>query len=205
MSAAASKPPFVSFEEYLRLEAISEERHDYIDGQIISMAGGSPEHSRIVANLIGETRAKLKGKKCEVFDPNLRIGLTRGWKTHYPDASIVCGPLEYDERDRSHQTILNPTVIFDVLSPSTEAYDRLQKFDHYMTLPSLREYVLIRQDRPEVLTYFRQEDGTWAIRIIRDLENDVPIPSVGIEIAMRELYDRVEFPPPAAGETAAAV
>lgn len=195
MSTAPSQPPFISFDEYLRLEAQSEERHDYVDGQMIAMSGGSPEHSRIVSNLIREVGTRLKGRPCEIFDTNLRIGTRGRVKTHYPDASIVCGPLELDPRDATGHTILNPVVIFEVLSPSTEAYDRLTKFDHYLTLPSLREYVLIRQERPEIIHYFRNPDATWMLGVISDLRATLRLRSVDIEVPVRELYDRVAFPP----------
>lgn len=207
MSAVPIPTGIISYEEYLRIEALSEQRHDFVDGRMIpvgcdpetynpavDMAGGSLEHSRIVSNLIREAGTRLKGKNCEVFDPNFRIGRIESRQTHYPDATIVCGPPLIDERDKSRQTFLNPTVIFEVLSPMTESYDRVTKFDAYRELDSLREYVLIYQDQPEVLIFSRQAGETWTFRVFTGTDGVLPLKSVGIELPLAEIYDRMTFP-----------
>ncbi|HEX8325442.1 MAG TPA: Uma2 family endonuclease [Tepidisphaeraceae bacterium] len=209
MAADPIPPGLISYDEYLRLEALSEQRHDYVDGRMIpigcdpdtynpavDMAGGSLEHSRIVVNIIGETGNRLKGKPCEVFDPNFRIGRPGSRRTHYPDATIVCGPPAIDERDKSRQTFLNPTVIFEVLSPTTESYDRVKKFDAYRELESLREYVLVYQTQAEILTFFREAGGVWTFRVLRGTDGTLPLRSVDIELSLAEVYDRMTFEPP---------
>lgn len=208
MTADPIPTGLISYDEYLRLEALSEQRHDFVDGRMIpvgcdpdtynpavDMAGGSAEHSRIVSNLIREAGNRLKGKPCEIFDPNFRIGRPHSRRTHYPDATIVCGALVFDERDQSRQTFLNPTVIFEVLSPTTESYDRVAKFDAYRELDTLREYVLVYQTRPEILNFFREPGGVWTFRVTTGTEGGLLLRSVDIELSLAEVYDRMTFPP----------
>ncbi len=193
MTSVASHPPRLSIQEYFRREAKSETKHDYLDGYAIAMAGGSPRHSLISANIGGEIRAKLRKKPCDLYDSNLLIGFPGLPYTHYPDAAIICGPLEHDPRDLSKITVINPTVVIEVLSPSTEGLDRGEKFDRYRSLASFREYVLVRQDRAEVQTFVKQKDGTWLMRVFTGLKGSVKLESVAISIKLEEIYRGVKF------------
>jgi Uma2 family endonuclease len=193
MSQAAMPTGRLSIREYFRREAESQIKHDYLDGHAVAMAGGSPTHSLISANVVGAKGNKLRKKPCQVYDSNLLIGTPDLPYTHYPDAAVICGPLEYDPRDLSRMTVINPTVIVEVLSPSTEGIDRGEKFDHYRSLKSFREYVLIRQDRAEIQTFLRQDDGTWRLSVHAGLKTVVKLETVGIAIGMSEIYRGVTF------------
>src|SRR5712692_5958073 len=149
-------------EEYLALERPSEIRHEYLDGTVYAMAGESPEHSLICFNLGGIMHAQLKGKPCRGFSPNMKVRTDRSGLFAYPDLMVVCGqPLYHD----GHRDVLvNPTVIFEVLSRSTAGYDRGEKSLRYRThIVSLKDFVLLSQDKPHVEYYARQQDGTWAL------------------------------------------
>jgi Uma2 family endonuclease len=112
----------------------------------------------------------------------------------YPDASVICGPLEFE--DARQDTVLNPTVLVEVLSESTEAYDRGKKFGHYRPIPSLREYLLVSHDEPRIEAFHRNDDGTWTLVEVAGLDGRIPLTSLGIELTLREIYAKVEFPPP---------
>lgn len=212
MSAVPSRSGYITLEEYYRLEETSMIRHDYVGGRRVPvgcdpatydpsnpdallMAGGSPEHSLVIANIVREIGNGLKGKPCRVYDSNLRIGSADGFR-HFPDATIVCGPLAIDPTDPTGHTIRNPTVAIEVLSPSTAGYDLGDKFDHYRAIETFREYVVVRQDRAEITTYLRHDDGSWTFRAFTGLAAEVPIRSVDITLAMSEVYDGIDFPPP---------
>src|SRR6266498_1322905 len=153
--------PIFTPEEYLTLERPSEIRHEYLDGTVYAMAGESPEHSLICFNLGGIMHAQLKGKPCRGFSPNMKVRTDQSGLFAYPDLMIVCGePLYHDEH---RDVVINPTVIFEVLSHSTAAYDRGEKSLRYRTnIDSLKNFVLIAQDKPHVEHYARQLDGSWA-------------------------------------------
>ena len=169
-----------SIDEYLKLEADAGQRHEFQDGEILAMAGGSPEQSFIIINIAGELRNALKGKPCRVAESNLRVRIPRPPRYVYPDASIICGPLQLDPQDPNRHSILNPRVIIEVFSPSTEAYDRGEKFTQYREIESFEEYILISQDRPNFESFLRQSDGAWSIQTCTGLESVAKIRSVGV-------------------------
>jgi Uma2 family endonuclease len=181
--------------EYLRLERDALEKHEYRDGQILLMAGGTINHSLIVANVIREIGNLLAGKPCRVFDSNLRVGVPRKVLYTYPDVTVICGRHEPDPNDDAGETINNPRLIVEVLSPSTEGYDRGEKFNRYLQLASLQEYVLVSQNVPRVETYFRQADGTWLFTPVSGLEAAAKLRTVEIELPLAGVYAGVEFPP----------
>ena len=176
--------------EYLGIERTATSRSEYLRGEMFAMAGGSPTHSRIKTNVLGELRSRLKGNPCAPFDSDLRIKCPTGLYT-YPDASVICSELEYD--DEQQDTVLNPTLLMEVLSKSSEAYDRGKKFDHYRKIPSLREYVLISQDEPMIQRFLRNEDDTWTLSAVADLNQSIRLQSLGIELPLAEVYERVDF------------
>ena len=187
------QPNPITVADYLRLEQRSREKHEYRHGKILAMAGGMPRHSLIIANLIREGGNALKGKPCRIYESNLRVRTARSTLYTYPDATIVCGPLQFDSNDIHRTTITNPKVLIEVLSPSTEAYDRVEKFDDYRTMESLEEYVLVGQSRPSVQSLLRQPDGTWSFAWSEGLEAVARIRSVGIDLPLTEVYAGVEF------------
>jgi Uma2 family endonuclease len=182
-------------EEYFQIDSASEVRHEYVDGQIIDMAGGTGRHSQIIANLIGSAWSRLRGKECDIHDSNLRVRYGRRVQYGYPDALIVCGPPQYDSTAPRETTLLNPRVLIEVLSDSTEAYDRGRKFARYREIDSFVEYLLIDSDRASVDVYRRQPSGLWSLQPYVGLAAIVPIESVGIELPLTEVYAGVEFPP----------
>lgn len=184
-------------EEYLAFERGTDARHEYLDGHVYAMAGESIEHSRICVNVAGELRARLKGRSCEVLSPNMKVVTSPSGLFSYPDVVVICGePQFYDER---RDILTNPTVVFEVLSPSTEAYDRGEKFLRYRTqIETLQEYVLVSQHRPLVEHYVRQPDGSWSYASAGDLSEAIDLPSIDCRLPLSEIYDRIIFPAGAA-------
>ncbi len=180
-----------SFEEYLALEESSEVKHEYFDGEIFAMAGGTAEHSLIATNLSGEVRTSVKGSDCQVHGSDMKVLTASGLGT-YPDASVACAEPQYEDKKRT--TLINPIVIVEVLSESTEAYDRGKKFEHYQTIESLREYVLVAQDRVHVDRFTRQENGQWLLAGYSDLDEAIELPSLACSVPLAEIYRGVEFP-----------
>jgi len=181
-------------EEYLRREYDAVERHQYYRGEVFAMSGGSPAHSLIIANVIRELGLRLKGKPCRVYDSNLRVRVPRTTLYTYPDATVACGPLQFDTLDKRQETILNPTLVVEALSPTTEAWDRGGKFESYRQIESLREYVLVASQQALIETYFRQAGGTWIYSAAGERGSIVPFNSLGIELPLAEVYDGVDFP-----------
>ena len=189
-------------EEYLRRERLAEFRSEYRDGEIVArdgeivaMAGASLAHIRIDANLMGELVSQLKGKPCEPMGSDAKIRATR-MRYSYPDVTIVCGEPEF--LDEQRDVITNPTVLFEILSPSTEAYDRGEKFAAYQQRPTLRDYVLVAQDKVSVEHYSRQDEngGVWRYERLDRPDAVLRLPSVGCEVLLSDIYARVNFPEP---------
>lgn len=189
MSTAAVKR--YSVEDYLALERASETKHEFYDGEIFPMAGASEPHILIVGNLVREIGNLLKERDCRVYPSDMRIQCATGLYT-YPDVSIVCGPREFAD-DRS-DTLVNPLTIIEVLSPSTEAYDRGKKFEHYKTIASLQEYILVAQDRASIHHFARQDDR-WSLTVVTELGGELVLPVLGVSIPCTEIYANVDFPP----------
>jgi Uma2 family endonuclease len=181
-------------QEYYRLERDSEIRHEYYDGEIFAMAGGTDEHSLIVVNIIGELRQRLKGKPCRPRDPNMRLKIKATGLRTYPDVSVYCGELEFDTEDEAADTATNPTVVFEVLSRSTERYDRGFKSENYRLIETLRACVLVTQESPHAEMYERQTDGSWRFTEFKGLQAIMPLPALGVELPLSEIYDGVTFP-----------
>jgi Uma2 family endonuclease len=163
------------------------------------MAGGSYHHSVITLNAGAVLLSRLKGKGCRPLESNMRVRIARSARYVYPDLSVVCGSPQFDLDDPKQTTILNPRVIFEVLSESTEAYDRGEKFRLYRQIESMREYVLISQREPLVETFARQDDGAWRIATYRGLEAAAKFTSLQIDVPLAELYVDIGF-----GESAGA-
>lgn len=190
-------------DEYLALERASEERHEYLDGQIYVMAGESPEHATICSNLTAALVNQLKGTPCQVWskDTKVRSGPLPQvkWKTkglfYYPDLLVVCGGGEY--LDEHRDVLLNPRVLIEVLSPATEAFDRGEKFLRYQTwLPTLSDYLLVSQSSPVITHHVKRDDGGWSLYFYEGLEQSLFIESIHCTLWLADVYDRIIFPVP---------
>lgn len=179
-------------EEYLAFERASETKHEYFAGRIYAMAGASLPHVMIVSQLMASLTSRLKGSPCLPLCNDLRVKTTDGVYT-YPDVLIVCEePLL---EDLGKDTLLNPQIVIEVLSPSTESYDRSDKFIHYQSIASLKEYILVAQDRPQVVQYSRQPDGTdWNSSWRNGLSESLKFKSIACDIELSEIYSRIIFP-----------
>ncbi len=194
--------PTYTIDEYLAFERQSEERHEYLDGHIYAMAGESLEHSLICVNLIAELRNQLRGKPCSTLSPNMKVrsGPYNKEKPSnkglfsYADVMVVCGePVFHDEH---RDVLLNPTVIIEVLSPTTEAFDRGEKFLRYRThIESLTDYVLVSPSRPLIEHFLRQTGEQWLYSSASDVEASLYLASIECHLRLAEIYDRVIFPP----------
>jgi Uma2 family endonuclease len=185
-------------EEYLALEATAEHRSEYYQGEIFAMAGGTPRHNDITLNLVASLRGKLKGGPCKAHAMDLRVQVSKTGLYTYPDVVVYCG-----ETALQQNTLLNPRVIVEVLSPGTEKYDRGLKFQQYRQLPSLAEYILVSQETPHIERFVREENGTWRMTEAKGLDRTIELIALGCTLAFSEVYDGVAFEPesPSATET----
>ena len=188
---SAQPKPFYTPEHYVELERKAEFKSEYLSGQIFAMAGGSPKHSALISNVNGSAWSRLRGSSCQVYNNDLRITIMQTGLKTYPDVTVVCGEAHFHPLDKD--SIINPTVLFEVLSPTTEAYDRGEKWAHYQQLDSLQEYILVSQHKAQVEHYVRQDDGSWKFTAASDLGAKIPLPSLGCELLLAEIYDRVTF------------
>jgi len=173
-----------TFAEYLTLEAASPTRHEYLAGEIFAMAGGTPEHSALAASVIRLLGTALLDRPCVVYTSDLRIRVLATGLATYPDVSIVCSPLQRDPEDTN--SIVNPVVLVEVLSDSTEAYDRGEKFAHYRCIPSLRDYLLVSQHAARIDHYRRNDDDTWTLTAV-EAPGNVQL-SIGCELSVAAVY-----------------
>jgi Uma2 family endonuclease len=183
----------ITVEEYYDIEENEVYKSEFRDGEIIPMDGRSAEHCMIAANLIGEMSQRLKGKTCMPCDSNFRIKIPATGLVTYPDASVFCKKIEFDPQDKRQQTAINPTIVFEVLSKSTESYDRGKKAENYRQLESLKAYVLISQTSPHIEIYERHGDGFWFLTEAKGLDQELAIKSLGIQLPLAEVYDRIKF------------
>jgi Uma2 family endonuclease len=178
----------LTFDDYLRIEADSGTKHEFMHGQVFAMSGGTPAHARVTMNVGALLRQALRGQPCAVFSSDLRVhALATGLGT-YADVTVICGKVELDPEDRRGHTALNPRVLVEVLSPSTEDYDRGEKLGSYKQIPSVEEVVLVAHDRREVEIVRRESDGSWSRHVARDGES-AKLLSLGCELAVRDLYE----------------
>lgn len=174
-----------TFREYLLIEEMSGVKHEYFDGEIFAMAGGTPEHAALCANLIAKLVTTTSGKPCATYTSDLQIRVLATGLATYPDVAVVCGPLERDPESRTHCT--NPTALFEVLSFATEKYDRTTKREHYQQIDSMRDYVILSQDHPHAEQWTRDERGGWTHRVI-DGGGEIVLESIGSSFPLRDLY-----------------
>ena len=191
---AIAKPPYVPIETYFKREDTANSKSEYHNGVIVAMAGASPAHIRITTNLTRLIGNQLEGKPCEPFDSDMRVRVQECNTVYYPDFTVTCETPRFD--DTQLATLLNPTLIIEVLSPSTERADRGIKFDCYRTLSSLNTYVMVYQDEPRIDLYRRQPDGAWRYETAKGIESSLQIDAIGCELRLADIYARVEFKAP---------
>ncbi len=178
-------------QEYLTQEREAEVRHEYWFGTVVAMSGGTRTHSVISGNLIGELHQALKRRDCEVYSSDMRLRVSSAGLYVYPDVMVVCGkPVLADSRN---DVLLNPTVIVEVLSPSTEKYDMAEKAWHYRNLESVRDYVIVAQQRPKIEVFHRNSNREWLISITEGIDASLRLESLDLEIALADIYARVKF------------
>jgi Uma2 family endonuclease len=187
--------PYYTPEEYLALERAAPYKSEYLAGEIFAMAGAREEHNTIAANIVRQLGNQFQGRPCRVYVSDMRVRVSPAGLYTYPDVVAVCGPREF--ADAHHDTLINPTVIFEILSPSTEAYDRGEKFAQYWRLASLTDYVLVAQDRVRVEHFTRQGDG-WFVTAAGTLDDALRLASIDAVLPLAAIYENLEFAPSAA-------
>jgi Uma2 family endonuclease len=175
-------------EDYLALERSASCKSEFYDGEMYAMTGASRKHNLITVNIAGELRNQLKKRPCEAYINDMRVKAAEARSYHYPDIVVVCGAPQFE--DAHVDTLLNPTLLIEVLSTSTEAYDRGSKFAHYRKIPTLCEYLLVAQDQPSIERYVRQGD-VWILTEAVGYEASVPLESIDCVLSLREIYDKV--------------
>ena len=185
----------LTVEEYLAIEETADHKSEFYDGEMFAMFGGNFTHTTIKVNLNGQLYNRLRGGKCRLSDSDMRVLVPATGLHVYPDASVVCGPLQFTNSQQT--TLINPNLIVEVLSPSTERYDRTTKFWHYQTIPTFTDYVLVTQDAPQVEHFYRNADGEWLYRPYEGLDAVLKLPAQGIEILLRDIYENITFDPKA--------
>ena len=195
---AESKIRKLTPEEYLELEDKAEFKSEYHDGVMIPVNGDSPEmtgasenHAQIISNLISTLLPELKRQNCRMLANDLKVWIANYRRFFYPDVLVVCGASQYYKEKRT--TISNPKIIIEVLSPSTESFDRGDKFQAYRTLDSLEEYILIAQSKPVIEQFVRQSDGSWKLWTTIGLNSTIKLFSVDLAVKFTDVYDLIEF------------
>ena len=187
MSSLAAQTIFTP-DEYLALERKATLKSEYISGEILAMSGASLAHTRITADIVTELNNQLRGGKCEVISNDMRVKTSPKGAYFYPDVVVFCGDPQFE--DNVFDTLLNPTLLIEVLSPSTEVYDKGEKFRHYQEIASLQEYILVSQDRIRVEQY-RLTKTQWVQTEFRAPEDVLPLASIGCELPLQDIYRRV--------------
>ena len=177
--------PFYTPEQYVEMEEKAEVKSEYVSGQIFAMSGGTPKHSAIGSNLVGELRSRLRGTPFQTYNSDLRVTVMQASLMTYPDATVVCGEQHFHPLDTDR--LINPTVLIEVLSPSTEANDRGEKWAKYQRLDSLRDYVLVSQKEARVEQYVRQEDGSWRFTTAVGREASIFLPSLDCTVPLADV------------------
>jgi len=179
---------------YLQLERAAETKSEYINGEMRPMPGASRKHNLVAGNIYALLHFQLRKSPCEIYPSDMRVKVAATELITYPDISIVCGEPHFD--DNYKDTLLNPTVLVEVLSPSTAAYDRGDKFENYRQLPSLHEYLLVAQDKMHVEQYSRQPDNTWLFTEFKRASDHFALNSIHCELTLADIYEKVTFDQP---------
>jgi Uma2 family endonuclease len=187
---SAQEIPYLTSSAYLAIERQADHRSEYHDGVMYAMASGTHKHSRVKTNFTGSVGTRLRGKACQPTDSDMRVFIKATGLYTYPDLSIICGPPQFE--DAAEDCVLNPTVLCEVLSPSTETYDRGKKFQNYRSIPSLTDYILISTESILVEHYTRQATGQWLLTTLEGPEAILSLPVVGLEVPLSEIFADLE-------------
>lgn len=179
-------------EEYLTFERESPERHEYWGGEIFAMSGASERHNSLVSNLVIELGLQMRGRSCRIYSSDMRVAPSKDGPYSYPDVVALCGELRL--LDSKRDTLLNPSVIFEVLSPTTEAFDRGEKFVQYRRIESLGSYLLVSQGAMRIERFERQVDGHWLLCDYTRPEEEIELPAIGCKLSLAAVYDQVALP-----------
>ena len=194
MNATASPTLRLTAEEYLVRERLAASKSEFVDGVVYGMPGGTPRHATIQANLSGGIWAQLRTKNCQLFSADLRVWAPQAHAYFYPDLSVACEPPQFS--GGAHQDALaNPKFILEVLSPSTERFDRTRKFKMYRSIPGFEQYVLVAQDEPRVEVFTRNPQGFWVFTDYTDLESVADFGVIGVQLPLATIYERIAFEP----------
>ena len=177
-------------EEYLALERQAEYKSEYFDGEIFAMTGASRRHNLVAGNVLASLHGQLRKRLCEIYPSDMRVKVSPTGLYTYPDVVIVCGEPIFD--DKQKDTLLNPTVLVEVLSKSTASYDRGEKFEHYRKLDSLAEYLVIAKNKYHAEHYTRQIDNRWLLSETDDIQKTIHLSSIECDLALADIYDKVE-------------
>jgi Uma2 family endonuclease len=187
---------YLTPEQYLEIERKAEFKSEYYQGEMFAMSGAREGHNLIVLNLAAELRQQLRKSPCRAYVNDMRVRVHATGMYTYPDAIVVCGEPQF--LDETRDTLLNPSLIVEVLAPSTEFYDRVRKFEHYRSVESVSEYLLVSSERARAELYTRQSDGRWLLTTANRLQDSLELQSVGVHLALSDLYEKVDFPAPPA-------
>ena len=190
-TVATQPKTFLTPEQYLEIERKAERKSEYYNGEMFAMAGAKAAHNLLVTNIVAELRERLRSSPCRVYPSDMRVRVKLTGLYTYPDVVAVCCEAVF--LDDQTDTLLNPALLVEVLSPSTEAYDRGRKFDQYKSIESLREYLLVASDRVHADLYTRQPDGRWLLSSADSPESSLTLESVGAELTLADLYEKVEL------------
>jgi Uma2 family endonuclease len=183
---------FLTPEQYLEIERKAEFKSEYYQGEMFLMSGAREPHNLIVVNLAAELRQQLRKRPCRTYVNDMRVRVKATGLYTYPDVVAVCGEPEF--LDETRDTLLNPSLIVEVLSPSTEIYNRIRKFEHYRSVESVSEYLMIASERVSAELYTRQPDGRWMLTAVDRMEDSLDLQSVGVHLALADLYEKVGLP-----------
>ncbi len=185
--------PFISPQEYLRLERQSEYKSEYLNGEIFAMTGASRKHNLVTTNISSSLHRQLKGRPCEVYAVDMRVKVRATGLYTYPDVAVVCGDPQFE--DEQVDTLVNPTVLIEVLSDSTERYDRIAKSSYYRTIDSLAEHLLVAQNEIRLEQYVRQPNGEWLLCEYVTLDSAAQVTSIDCSLLLSDVYDKITFDP----------
>ena len=188
---SALSKTFLTAEEYLEIERKAEYKSEYYQGEMFAMAGASFTHNLLVGNLVRELGQQLRSRPCSALPSDMRVRVSPTGLYTYPDVVVVCGEPRFP--DDQKDTLLNPSLLVEVLSPSTEAYDRGRKFDHYQSIESLGQYLLVATDRIHADLFTRQADGSWLLTSASRMEDSLDLQSVGCRLTLADVYEKVEL------------
>ena len=182
--------PYITEEEYLQHERVNTSKHEYYDGHIYAMAGASEEHNLIAMNIAAILRARVRGSTCRAYPSDMRLRVLQTGLNTYPDFTVVCGPPQFTNPEK-RDTLTNPTLIIEILSPSTESYDRGEKFQHYRTISTLQEYILVAQNKYRIERFVRNESNEWVLSDIAGVEASLLLHTLQTQIPLAEIYEQV--------------